>query len=167
VPKRHGDAVALPRHPMNVYQDAATRSEELDEYDTRYHVHITWPEFVQGESTRLLRLVLENDPRPSYAHESNLAKDRILLDVLTTTLDRYRNLVRVSFAQATMTGALDALLRQRAWWGAVRRGAVSIVRRGSTLTYTSRTAVEAPLTIAGRLQWIALRPGHPTVVPLP
>jgi len=167
VPKRHGDAVALPRHPMNVYQDAATRIEEVEEYDARYHVHITWPEFVQGESTRLLRLVLENDPRPSYAHESNLAKDRILLDVLTTTLDRYRNLVRVPFAQPTMTGALDALVQQRAWWGAVRRGAVSIVRRGSTLTYTSKTAVDAPLTVDSRTQWIALRPGHPTVVQLP
>ncbi|MBV8480708.1 MAG: hypothetical protein JOY72_10450, partial [Actinobacteria bacterium] len=167
IPLRHGDAVALPRHPMNVYQDAATRTEEIEEYDARYHVHVTWAEFVQGESTRLLRLVLANDPRPSYAHESNLAKDRILLDVLNTTLDRYRTLVRVPFAQPTMTAALHALVQQRAWWGAVRRGAVSVVRRGATITYTARSAVEAPLTIDGRLQWIALSPGRPATVSVP
>ncbi|MHB8468485.1 MAG: hypothetical protein ACYDCH_01835 [Gaiellaceae bacterium] len=177
LPLAFGAAVALPRHPMNVYQDAATRAEELAEFNYRRVTActglgclsrpVTWPQFVARESTRQLRVVLGNDPRPSFAHESNLAKDRILLDVLSATLAEYRRLLTVPFEQPTMTASLAELTKRLAWIAAVRKNQVSVVRRAHAVALTSAVPIAAPLTVAGSLRWLRLQPGRTRLVALP
>ena len=179
-PYRLGPATALPREPMNIFQDAATRAQELSEFNWRVVAGpgcttsgclpepLTWAEFRTREARRVLGLVLANNPRPSYAHESNLAEDRILLDVLGLTLAEYRHAVKTPIAQPDMTAALRALQRRLAWERAVSTGKARVVRRGTTLVLTSSVAVEAPVTVPGKaVRWYALTPDRARTVPVP
>ncbi|HET7566792.1 MAG TPA: hypothetical protein VFJ91_02290 [Gaiellaceae bacterium] len=173
LPYRLGPATALPRHPMNVFQDAATRAQELGEFNWREYFHCSagcipapfdWRQFRRYESTRLLRLMLSNDPRPSYAHESNLAQDRILLDVLSATLARFRALVRTPVANPPMTEELQALERRLRWRRAVADGTVVAVRVGDRLVLRSSASLAAPVLGDGRQRWLSLSPGKTRTV---
>lgn len=173
LPYRLGPATALPRHPMNVFQDAATREQELSEFNWREFFHcsagciaapFTWEQFRRYESLRMLRLMLSNDPRPSYAHESNLTQDRILLDVLSATLARFRALVRIPVSNPAMSEELQALERRLRWRQAVADGKVTAVRRGDSLVLTSSVSVKAPVRGDGRQRWISLSPGKTRTV---
>jgi hypothetical protein len=174
LPERLGPATTLPRHPTNVFQDASTRAENLDEFNVRYVSScqsvclprpLTWSEFGAREALSELRPVLENDPRPFFEHQANLAGDRLLEETLGNVLDLYRRLVRTPFAQPTMTEALQALERRTIWQQAISRNEVVVTRIGSMVRFRSTVAVAAPLTVGGRLRWLSLRPGR-TEVPL-
>ncbi len=60
-----------------------------------------------------MTITLTNDPRTTYAHQSNLAGERVLLTLLETTLDRYRELVEAPLVQPTLTESAQDLLRQQ------------------------------------------------------
>ena len=64
-----------------------------------------------------LRHILGNDPRPHYAHQSNLAEDRTLLPITESILKRYRSLFATNapVASVSETQAADILTRQTAW----------------------------------------------------
>lgn len=131
-----GPALTVPRHPTNLYYNTATRAEQLDEYNWIYHdgcvpipgVHTcldtpaTWERYVDAEATIMLGHLLTNDPRPHYLHQSNLAEDGVMYDVVDTALDRYHRLLTTPLTQPTLTHAGTLLHDHTDWWALVVAG---------------------------------------------
>jgi hypothetical protein len=166
-----GSAVTIPRHPMAIYYNVSTRAEEVSEYNWFYA-----PASAGGNCTATatttcmsgaidpatgftgyivptdtawdLHFILSNDPRPFYAHVSNLTgPDYLGLTLMSSILDTYR----VSFAanaplvNLTQTQAAEAMGKQQAWSGAT--GAVTAYVQGSQVTITNPTSTAAPVTV--------------------
>ncbi|WP_459645789.1 fibronectin type III domain-containing protein [Kineococcus sp. NUM-3379] len=119
-PRAVGEAVTVPRYPMNVYYNAATYREQIDEYNWYYTSRADGGSGIcednpastciaplpagteaeartsfQGylaplEVRNALGKVLANDPRSFYAHQSNLAEDGLLYPVVEGVLEQYR-----------------------------------------------------------------------------
>ena len=92
-----GDTQAVPRYPTNVYYNAATQDQQLDEYNWIYVADnsatpeiegncqaipnvttcrttpATWQEYIDSEARIMFRHVVGNDPRPHYFHQTNIA----------------------------------------------------------------------------------------------
>jgi hypothetical protein len=160
---------------MNIYYNVATKAEEVDEYNWIYTSRadggsgicednpsstcITplsttsgFANFIVPIEVRIaLRHVLGNHPRPHYAHQSNLAEDRILYPVLDAVLARYA---------ATYTGATpvvnpkfaDTALqnkRQAAWAAALQSRAVEAYTLDGKVTIVNRGSgtLDVPITM--------------------
>ena len=85
-----GTAQVVPRHPINVYYNASTEAQEVDEYNTLYTPVSEGGECVASSTTTcetkpanfaeivndtvsgMFQKVMGNDPRPSYVHQTNL-----------------------------------------------------------------------------------------------
>ncbi|CAL9319260.1 hypothetical protein ABZ568_39730 [Streptomyces olindensis] len=168
-----GKALTVPRHPMNVYYNVGTAAEMADEYnwvytsradggsgvcednptstcldepldpDTGYAEHI-----VPQEARTALGHVLAGDPRPHYAHQSNLAEDRLLYPVMEKVLADYRAL----FADDTPLenprhSAIGTEVQRRAaWQTALVNGSVTAYRIGGTVTVTAPSGTQIPVT---------------------
>jgi hypothetical protein len=139
-PRWIGPARALPRYPINVFYNVATVADEINEYNwiftsaadggsgscTKNGFQCVkpidrttgWTDVIVPDSARqALRYVLSNDPRPTYAHVSNLAEDRLLYPMLDAILGRYRSLFSADapIVNQTMTEASATLDAQYAW----------------------------------------------------
>ncbi|MGW6733490.1 hypothetical protein [Streptomyces sp. NPDC055013] len=168
-----GAALTVPRYPMNVYYNVGTEEEMVDEYnwiytstadggsgicennpastclddplntDTGYDEYI-----VPLEARTALGHAISNDPRPHYAHQSNLAEDRTLYPVLDKVLADYRAL----FADNTPVENLaqsaigTELQRRAAWQSALAKGSVTAYRIGNTVTVTAPSGTQIPVT---------------------
>lgn len=166
-----GSALTVPRHPMNIFYNVATRAEEVDEYNwiytaaadggsgiceidpnstcidpldptTGFETYI-----VPVEATIALGHILGNDPRPHYAHQSNLAEERILLPVIDEILARYRDLFAPTapLLSPTMTESAE-LLRRRAGWEQ-SQGTVSAYVQDGVVVVTAASPTAVPLTV--------------------
>jgi hypothetical protein len=165
--------LTVPRYPMNVYYNVGTEAEMADEYNwiytaradggsgvcennasstcldapldaaTGYETYI-----VPQEARTDLGHAISNDPRPHYAHQSNLAEDRILYPVLEKVLADYRAL----FADNTplenlRQSAIGTELKRRAdWQAAIANNKVTAYRVGSTVTITAPSGMQIPVT---------------------
>ena len=171
--RKIGSALTVPRHPMNIFYNAATARQEVDEYNWIYTSRAdggsglceTSPAtttcikplslttgftsyIVPLEARIALQHVTGVDPRPHYAHQSNITQDRILYPVLDQVLARYR----AAFAASTplvvpsMTEAGTAIARQQGW--SASKSAVSATLVGTTVTVrsTSGSAVWVPMS---------------------
>jgi hypothetical protein len=69
-----GTAQVVPRHPINVYYNASTEAQELDEYNTLYPsaTPATYASVVNSVVAQMLDYMLTNNPEPSYVHQTNL-----------------------------------------------------------------------------------------------
>jgi hypothetical protein len=87
---------------------------------------VTQAQFIQRESSAVLGRMLANDPRPHYAHQTNLISDPnaasvanrgdgILYAVLSAALTDYRTYMTTTIQQPGMTALRDVLRRQIAW----------------------------------------------------
>ncbi|MFP5347593.1 MAG: fibronectin type III domain-containing protein [Actinomycetes bacterium] len=148
-PRAVGSAVTVPRHPMNIFYNAGTYQDQIDEYNWIYNsrdaggsgICNDFPAtttcipplkagtnaeakesfesyLVPMEVRNALRFVLTNDPRPFYAHQSNLAEDKILYPVVEGVLNHYRATFDESSAplvRLDLTGQSKALERMDAW----------------------------------------------------
>ncbi|WP_246101845.1 hypothetical protein [Streptomyces cyaneus] len=168
-----GAALTVPRHPMNVYYNVGTEEEMVDEYNwiytstadggsgicannpastclddpldpaTGYADYI-----VPLEARTALGHAISNDPRPHYAHQSNLAEDRTLYPVLDKVLADYQAL----FADNTPVQNLaqsaigTELQRRAAWRTALAAGKVTAYRIGTTVTITAPSGTRIPVT---------------------
>ncbi|MFC8091283.1 hypothetical protein [Streptomyces sp. NPDC057301] len=168
-----GAALTVPRHPMNVYYNVGTEEEMADEYNwiytsaadggsgicennpastcldepldtaTGYDDYI-----VPLEARTALGHAISNDPRPHYAHQSNLAEDRTLYPVLDKVLADYRAL----FADNTPVENLaqsaigTELQRRAAWQSALAKGSVTAYRIGNTVTVNAPSGTQIPVT---------------------
>ncbi|GAA0276390.1 hypothetical protein GCM10010302_12560 [Streptomyces polychromogenes] len=169
-----GAALTVPRYPMNVYYNTGTNAEMADEYNwiytsradggsglcednpatstclpapldatTGYLDHI-----VPAEARIAMRHVLNNDPKPHYVHQSNLAEDRTLYPVLNQVLDTYRSLYAPSapIVNQSMKATGVELQRRAAWDKAIAAGQVTAYRIGKDVTVKAPSGVLAPVT---------------------
>jgi hypothetical protein len=156
-----GPARTVPRYPMNIYYNVGKAAEEVDEYnwiytsradggsgicednpgtttciaplstDTGFASYI-----VPIESRIALTHALSVDPRPHYAHQSNITEDRILYPVLDSVLSEYRS------RYGTNTPLLNprtreigvTLQRKDDWLAAVAAGKVEAYVQDGVLT---------------------------------
>jgi hypothetical protein len=104
---------------------------------------------VPQEARTDLGHAISNDPRPHYAHQSNLAEDRILYPVLDKVLADYRAL----FADSTplenprQSAIGTELQRRAAWQTALANNRVTAYRVGGTVTVTAPSGVQIPVTV--------------------
>ncbi|MFD5079290.1 hypothetical protein [Streptomyces sp. NPDC058371] len=168
-----GSALTVPRYPMNVYYNTGTKAEMADEYNwiytskadggsglcednptstclseplstsTGYESYI-----VPQEARTALGHAISNDPRPHYAHQSNLSEDRLLYPVLDEVLADYRALYADNTPlENPRQSAIGTELKYRAGWqSAVDNGSVSAYRVGTTVTVTAPSGTHIPVT---------------------
>ncbi|MFI0367925.1 hypothetical protein ACH35V_08595 [Actinomadura sp. 1N219] len=170
-----GSVRTVPRHPLNIFYNVGTAEEEVDQYnwihtrrsdggsgiceedssciepldpDSGYESYI-----VPVETRTALTHVLANDPRPHYAHQSNLAEGRILYPVLERVLSQYWSsfAANTPIINAPMSALGDELRRQDAWRaavgaGAMDRGDVTAYVQDGTVTVKAPAGLEAPVT---------------------
>ena len=85
-----GTAQVAPRHPVNIYYNASTEAQEVDEYNTLYEppslggqcvasstttcetAPATFADIVDSVVSGMMQNMLSNDPRPSYVHQTNI-----------------------------------------------------------------------------------------------
>ncbi|QMU73013.1 Ig domain-containing protein [Streptacidiphilus sp. P02-A3a] len=85
-----GTAQVAPRHPINIYYNASTEAQEVDEYNTLYEppslggqcvasftttcetAPATFADIVDSVVSGMMQNLLSNDPRPSYVHQTNI-----------------------------------------------------------------------------------------------
>ncbi|MFF9281985.1 hypothetical protein [Streptomyces griseosporeus] len=165
--------LTVPRYPMNVYYNVGTEAEMADEYNWIYTARADggsgicennasstcldapldaatgYETFIVPQEARTdLGHAISNDPRPHYAHQSNLAEDRILYPVLEKVLADYRAL----FADNTplenlRQSAIGTELKRRAdWQAAIANNKVTAYRVGSTVTITAPSGTQIPVT---------------------
>ena len=167
-----GTARVFPRHPTNVYYNVATQEQLLDEYNYLYlppslggacvdtaittcrTIPASWSDLVDAESTRIFGLMMGNDPRPHYFHQTNLADSEAadgavfypVVDAALTSYTRYIN-ASAPIVQLQPT-ALAVLLGRQDAWATVSPGSVTAYIEGARVTFTNTTAaaVQAPIT---------------------
>ncbi|GGG42542.1 hypothetical protein GCM10011374_01140 [Kocuria dechangensis] len=137
-----GSALTVPRYPMNIYYNTATRVQAVDEYNWIYTSRANggsgicednpgtttcitplstttgFQNYIVPIETRIaLSHVVGNDPRPHFVHQSNQTQDRIIYPVLQNILTQYRNTFAAStpVLNPTMTQAGSELLEQSTW----------------------------------------------------
>ncbi|MBR8641248.1 hypothetical protein KEF29_22875 [Streptomyces tuirus] len=168
-----GNALTVPRHPMNVYYNVGTAAEMADEYNwvytsrgdggsgvcednptstcldelldvtTGYAEHI-----VPQEARTALGHVLAGDPRPHYAHQSNLAEERLLYPVMEKVLDDYRGLFadNTPLENPRHSAIGTEVQRSAAWQTALANNRVTAYRIGTTVTVTAPSGTQIPVT---------------------
>ncbi|MFG1604860.1 hypothetical protein [Actinoplanes sp. NPDC049265] len=168
-----GSALTVPRYPMTVYFNAGKRTEMADEYNWIYtsradggsgicednpgtttciaplNTTTGFQSYIVPLETRLaLGRMLNNDPRPYYAHQGNLAEDRILLTMMDSVLTRYRSLIadNAPFVNPRMGAAGLELQRQNAWRAAVANGTVSGYLQDKAVHIEAPASVAVPVT---------------------
>lgn len=169
-----GAAQTVPRYPMNVYYNTGTNSEMADEYNWIYtsradggsgicednpgtstcladplDANTGYLDYiVPAEARTAMRHVLNNDPRPHYVHQSNLAEERTLYPVLNQVLDGYRTLYAPSapIVNQSMKDTGVELQRRAAWNAAIAANQVTAYRIGKDVTVKAPSGVLAPLT---------------------
>jgi hypothetical protein len=172
-----GPARTVPRYPTSVYYNVTTWQQQLDEYSWLYTADdpntpdvkeggcvatatttcfgtpgqlTSQSVFLDNEATNIMRHLLNNDPRPHYAHQSNLAGDGILYSVLDEVLRRYNAAYNTNtpIVQLKQQQISDELTRQASWKAARESGQVTgyLLNGEVILTNTGTSAVEVPVT---------------------
>lgn len=184
---REGSAQVVPRHPINIYYNASTEAQEVDEYNTLYTPVSEGGECVASSTTTcetkpanfaeiidsvvsgMFENMMNNDPRPSYVHQTNLmgepppgpattgtppntpdtVGDGLLYSVLNPLLAEYNEYFASTapFEQLTLGAIADVLAEQQAWSKA-NTSHVSGYIEGNTVTVqnSGTEAVSTPLT---------------------
>jgi hypothetical protein len=187
-----GGAVTVPRYPSNVYYNVETQAEQLDEYNYIYlpppagkcvtsatnscrAAPATWAEYVDSEAGIMFRHVMGNDPRPHFAHQSNLAADGILYTVVGELLRRYRLYFSPPLVQLTHKEIGQTIARQAGWTQNLAGGAVSGYLQDGLIHVATTATIPVPVTgtpqgdLYGgeRSGWFTVSPGRPLVQEAP
>jgi len=170
-----GAAVTVPRYPMNIYFNAASKAEEVDEFNWLFTSRqsggsgncergtdtsacitpLAGPQafdstIVPSEARVMLRHMISNDPRPHYVHQSNLAEDRLVYPVIDAAMAQYRTIYarNATLLNPTMTEAAELLQTATAWNNLAASGAVEAYRIGDRVTVLNHSAarIDVPLT---------------------
>jgi hypothetical protein len=166
-------AYTLPRYPLNLYFNVATRRELVDEYNWIYtkaadggsgrcennplstcitplDVATGYDEYVVPQEAKVvLQHILSNSPRPHYAHQSNLAEDRLLYPLLERILTDYRRVFADEAPLVDLTmGEAGLELKRAADWQR-NRSRVTGYLEGSklVLAVSGSGSVHVPLTL--------------------
>jgi hypothetical protein len=162
-----GGAVSVPRHPSSIYYNVSTWAELVDEYNQIYlepdsggkcvntavttcrTTPATQSEILALETQIMLRNAMSNDPRPGYSHQSNLAGDQLILQLLGNVLSTYRSYYTNNAPVVTPTQAAAGaeLGRQKAWRAAVQGNRVQASVKDGVVTVTATENLDIPLTL--------------------
>ncbi|GIJ68920.1 hypothetical protein [Virgisporangium ochraceum] len=171
-PRAVGPARTVPRHPMNIYYNTGKVAEAVDEYNWIYTSRADGGSGIcesNPASTCITPLgstgftghivptevriafdhVVSADPRPHYAHQSNITEDRVLYPVLDALIARYRQIyaTNTGLVNPRMLAVSQHFARQEAWRQAVASRTVTGYRKGDTVTVVNTGAtVDVPLT---------------------
>lgn len=164
--------LTVPRHPMNVYYNAATVSDEINEYNWIYTSTADggsgicennptstciapldpvtgYASYIVPTETRIaLGHVLADDPRPTYVHQSNLTQDRILYPALNSILAAYRAefATNAPVVSTLLSTSGQILQQQAAWQAAVAAGKVSGYIQSGKVTVSAPAGLYVPIT---------------------
>jgi hypothetical protein len=167
-----GAALGVPRHPIDVGYDVDTVADEVNEfnwYNTSkadggsglcqgskttkclkpLNLKTGWTSFiVPGQVQIVLAALLNNDPRPFFMHQSNLAGQRLGYSVMDGVLDAYHAVYGPSapILNLPMSGDGAALRNQQEWTQAMRAGTVTAYVQGNTVTITGPPGTLVPAT---------------------
>lgn len=169
-----GSARTSPRYPMNIYYNVGTKSEMADEYNWVYtsvanggsgicainplSTCITPLDLNTGfdsyivpfEARMMLQHIVSNSPRAHYAHQSNLAEDRILYPVLDQAIAKYKAVFNSNtpLVNASMTELGDEMTRQTDWTSQRTRLTAYVQSGQLRLSVSSGTStVNTPVTV--------------------
>ena len=173
---------AFPRYPSNVYYNVSRQGQQLDEYNWIYvapgngggcvaiplvttcrTAAATWAQYLASENTIMFRHLMGNDPRPHFAHQSNLAdynpalpetdpnQGGILYPVVDGLLNRYEVSVdraRTPLIQLTSAQIAATLTRQSTWAANVAAGKLTAWLQDGRLHVRNADTgpMEVPLT---------------------
>jgi hypothetical protein len=187
-----GGATTVPRYPSNVYYNVETQAEQLDEYNYIYlpppagkcvnsatntcrATPATWAQYLDSEAGIMFRHLMLNDPRPHFAHQSNLTGDGILYTVVGELLRRYRLYFSPELIQLTHTQAGQQIQRQAKWAQDLAAGRASAYLQDGQVHVTTTATLEVPITgtpqgtLYGgeRSGWFTVSPEAPLVAGAP
>lgn len=170
--RKVGTAVTVPRYPINIFFNTATKAEEVDEYNWIYTSRanggsgicednpatttciapLTGDAFdsyiAPLQSQIVLSHILSNDPRPHYVHQSNFTEERIIVPVIDQVLAMYN----ATFAENTpivnlaMKDLSTELTRATAWRTRAAGTTVSGYVQDGKVTVTAPANVQVPIT---------------------
>jgi hypothetical protein len=165
-------ALTVPRHPMNIYYNAATVSDEINEYNWIYtstadggsgicennptstcisplDPSAGYTSYIVPTEARIaLSHITANDPRPTYVHQSNLTQDRILYPALNAILGQYRAeyASNAPIVSQTLAAEGQTLQQQGAWAAALAAGGVSGYIQGGKVHVSAPNGLYVPFT---------------------
>ena len=163
-----GGANTVPRHPTALYYNTSTKAQAIDEYNWFYAAApagsgacgTTVPPcitpltlatdfenvIVPRDTAFDMGFMMSNDPRPFYAHVSNLTGDRLAYYLLNSILGAYRAAFTTAtpVVNLTLTQAADQLVKQQQW--ATDKNVVSGYVLDGAVTITNTTGHPAPFT---------------------
>ena len=166
-----GSATTIPRHPTALYYNTATAAQAVDEYNWLYNSRANGGSgycednpatatcilplgsdgftsyIVPSDAAFNLGFILSNDPRPFYAHTSNLAGERLAYLLLDAILGKYRAAFTTAtpLLNLTLTEASTALRRQNTWSSSGVGSVTGYVQNGQ-VTIENPAGVEVPFT---------------------
>jgi hypothetical protein len=183
---RDGSAQVVPRHPINVYYNASTEAQEVSEYNWLYMPpplgecvntstttceakEANFAEIVNSVVSGMFQNMMNNDPRPSYVHQTNLlgeppagpattgtppntpdtTGDGLLYSVLNPLLAEYNEYFASTAPYEQLTlGAIANVLAEQKAWSKASAGQVSGYIEGNQVTVdnSGTEAVSTPLT---------------------
>jgi hypothetical protein len=168
-----GTALGLPRHPIDVFYNVATKADETSEYNWIYDsaadggsgvcqtsgvstciaplsLKTGWASYILPTQIRtMLGAVLGNDPRPFYMHQSNLTGDRLGYPLMDGVLSDYKSVFagNTPIINQRMSADGEALSEQDTWAQTLSAGSVSGYIQGNTVTITGPSGTSVPVTV--------------------
>lgn len=165
-----GSTRTSPRYPMSVYYNTGKKTEAADEYNWIYNskadggsgicennpsstciapldLATGYDSYIVPYEARVMLLhTISNSPRSHYAHQSNLAEDRILYPVLDKTLASYKALFATNtpVVNATMTQLSNEMKNQLDW--RTTRSRINAYVQNGQLKVTLANGTTATLT---------------------
>ena len=167
-----GSATTVPRHPTALYYNAASFAQQVDEYNWLYTTRaqggsgycednpavatcVAPLDLATGFQNYIvptdvafnLNFIFSNDPRPFYAHTSNLTGDRVAYPWLERLLTTFRSVVNASAPLINQTlGEASTALRRQTTWKSDQSSVTAYVQNNRVVIENPRR-VEVPLTV--------------------
>jgi hypothetical protein len=166
-----GVALGVPRHPIDIGEDVQTVAEEVSEFnwlnDSKadggsgicqgstttacqkpLNLKTGYTSFiVPGQVQIVYNALINNDPRPFFMHQSNLAGDRIAYPVMDGVLSAYRAVYTAPIDNLP-TDRIGVIMRsQQLWEQALKAGTVTAWVEGNTVTISGPPGTQVPLTV--------------------
>jgi hypothetical protein len=168
-----GNALGLPRHPIDVFYNVSSKADETSEYNWIYdstadggsgvcqtstvmtclaplNLKSGWSSFILPTQIRtMLGAVLENDPRPFYMHQDNITGDRLGYPLMDGVLSDYKSVYagNTPIVNQRMSADGEALNAQDIWTQTLNAGTVSGYIQGNTVTITGPSGTSVPVTV--------------------
>jgi hypothetical protein len=168
-----GNALGLPRHPIDVFYNVASKADETSEYNWIYDstadggsgvcqtstvmtclapldLKTGWPSFILPTQIRtMLGAVVANDPRPFYMHQDNITGDRLGYPLMNGVLSDYRAVYAANTPIVNQRISADgqSLNAQDIWAQTLSAGTVSGYIQGNTVTITGPPGTSVPVTV--------------------